>query len=94
VTYAGGGGFLGSTTTVTFQVTRQATRLSHLGPALVFNGRAARLSGQLSDRDGRPIIGRAVALSLGSPLCSAITGGLGLTAMVMGAVRPELASAG
>ncbi|WP_460530109.1 choice-of-anchor P family protein [Flindersiella endophytica] len=67
VRFAGGGGLLASTDSVTFIVRKQQTALTYTGPKKVANGTRADLAAVLTEEnaDGPPVSGRTVTLVLG-----------------------------
>lgn len=92
--FAGNAGYLPSSVTVPFIVTREETTLTYTGPTLLANGQPATLSGVLLEDGIVPIAGRRVDFTLGTgataQTCSGNTDVAGAASCTLSAVAQPL----
>ena len=65
-TFGGDGNFLASTTSRSFEVTKEETTTAYIGPTVIAQGNPVTLAGRLLEDGSSPIIGRTLTLTLGS----------------------------
>ena len=65
-TFGGDGNFLASTTSRSFEVTKEETTTTYSGPTVIAQGNPVTLSGRLLEDGIVPIAGRTLTLTLGS----------------------------
>lgn len=87
-----------SSTTTSFEVTKEETTTTYTGPTVVLaGGSGVTLSGQLLEDGTTPIAGRTLTLALGAQTCSAgptdVLGNAHCTLTFTGALGPEPVSA-
>ncbi|MEA2695148.1 MAG: type secretion system secreted protein VgrG, partial [Acidobacteriota bacterium] len=96
LTFAGGGGFAGSSASLLLPVLRDDTALVYTGKPALANGQAQTVTARLTDgEDGTPIPGEPVSFTFGSATVTATTGadGTATASLTVPAAQPAGAAA-
>lgn len=90
-TFAGDAGYLGSTASKPFDITRQETTTAYIGPLVIAAGQPVTLSGKVVEESGPdPVAGRAVKLDLGAQSCTGTTDATGTAHCTIASVADAL----
>jgi M6 family metalloprotease-like protein len=90
-TFAGDAGYLGSTASKPFEITRQETTTTYTGPLVIAAGQPVTLSGRVVEESGPdPVVGRAVKLDLGTQSCTGTTDATGSASCTIASVANAL----
>lgn len=90
-TFAGDAGYLGSTDSRPFEITRQETTTTYTGPQVIAAGQPVTLTGRVVEESGPvAVVGRAVTLTLGSQSCTGTTDGAGTASCTIASVATAL----
>jgi RHS repeat-associated protein len=96
LTFAGGGGFAGSSASLLLPVLRDDTALVYTGKPALANGQAQTVTARLTDgEDGTPIPGEPLSFTFGSATVTATTGadGTATASLTVPAAQPAGAAA-
>ena len=90
-TFAGDAGYLGSTASKPFEITRQETTTTYTGPQVIAAGQPATLTGRVVEESGpAPVVGRSVTLTLGAQSCTGTTDAGGTASCTIASVATAL----
>jgi hypothetical protein len=89
--FAGDAGYLGSSDSKPFVITRQETTTTYTGPQVIAAGQPVTVTGRVVEESGPvPVVGRSVKLELGTQSCTATTDATGTASCTIASVATAL----